>query len=183
MSKHLQTIRQAAKYQDGIFATFQVDVPGDALHYHTETGKLERIQTGIYRLTDRPVSDHEEYIVAVLWSREEGVLSHQTALSIHGLSDVLPKQIHLTVPEHWRQKRRQIPKHYRLHYADLEDDQLQWFEAVQITTVDRTLKDVAAAGLDPDLVEQALDQAMDRSLVPPDMDRRLLRYLISKNAR
>ena len=183
MSKHLKKIREAAKYQDGIFARFQVDVPDDALHYHTQNESLERLQTGIYRLTDRPLSDHEEYIVAHLWSREEGVLSHETALNIHNLSDVLPKQIHLTVPEHWRDKRREIPDRYRLHYADLPDEDIEWFESLRITSVERTLKAVADAGMDPDLVEQALDQAVDRGIVPSNMERRLLRYLISSNAR
>lgn len=183
MAKHLQELREIARYQDGIFARFQVDVPDSALHYHTETGTLERLQTGIYRLTDRPVSDYEEFIVAYLWSREEGVFSHETALALHRLSDVLPNQIDLTVPEHWRDKNRQIPDHYRLHYASLDDSDIEWFESVRITTVERTLKDAASAGINPDFVEQAINQAIQRGLVPSDMDRRLLRYLILRNAK
>jgi predicted transcriptional regulator of viral defense system len=38
-------------------------------------------------------SEHEELVTAWLWSERAGVMSHQTALSLHGLSDVLPAQI------------------------------------------------------------------------------------------
>lgn len=179
MSKHLRKIRAIARHQQGIFARFQVDVPDQTLHYHTETGTLERLQTGIYRLTDTPYSDDEEYIVAYLWSREEGVLSHETALSIYGLSDVLPKHIHLTVPISWREKSRQIPERYRLHYADLNDDEIQWYDAVRISTVERTLKDIARSAIEPALVEQAIDQAAERHLAPKDIERRVLRHLIA----
>jgi len=46
---------------------------------------------------------------AWLWSEQAGVISHQTALSLHGLSDVLPAQAHLTLPAAWSKRRFRVP--------------------------------------------------------------------------
>ncbi len=178
MSKHLETIRSVAQHQAGVFANRQVEVPDQALHYHVREGNLERLRSGIYRLASYPRSDDEEYVVAHLWAEQEGILSHRTALSLHELSDALPNEIHLTVPESWRGRNKNIPEAYRLHYAELADGETQWYDAVPMTTPLRTLKDVAQAGLDPDLVEQAIDEARDRGLVGDDVERRILRFLI-----
>jgi predicted transcriptional regulator of viral defense system len=178
MAKHLDKIRAAAKHQAGVFATYQVDVPNQVIHYHAKNENLERIRTGIYRVADFPRSDDEEYVVAHLWSEQQGVLSHQTALSLHRLSDVLPNKIHLTVPRSWEERDKKVPESYRLHYEDLADEDTQWYDAVPMTTPLRTLKDVAQAGLDPDLVEQAIDQARERGLVGDEVERRMLRFLI-----
>lgn len=61
-------------------------------------GRVARAQRGIYRLVQFVAGEHEELVTAWLWSEQAGVLSHQTALSLHGLSGILPTQIHLTLP-------------------------------------------------------------------------------------
>ena len=62
--------------------------------------------------------------------------------------------------------------------AELADGETQWSDAVPMTMPLRTLKDVARAGLDSDLVEQAIDEARNRELVGDDVERRILRFLI-----
>jgi predicted transcriptional regulator of viral defense system len=178
MSKHLRAIREVARYQQGIFARFQVDVPDQTLHYHTQTGRLERLETGIYWLTDMPLPEDAEYLVAYLWARGEGVLSHETALNIYELSDQRPHRVHLTVPEEWRERNRVIPDLCELHYADLDEAEIQWHDAVRMTTVERTIKDIALSTSTPAIVEQAMDQALERGLVVEDIERRLLHFLI-----
>jgi len=182
MAKHLDTIRATAKHQAGVFATYQIDVSNQVLHYHAKQGNLERIRTGIYRLTHYPRREDEEYVVAYLWSEQEGVLSHQTALSVHKLSDALPNKIHLIVPPSWEERDKKVPKSYRLHYEALGELETQWYDAVPVTTPLRTLQDAATAGVDPDLVEQAIDQARERGLVDDDVERRILRFLILRRA-
>jgi len=178
MGKHLDKMREVANHQGGVFANYQVEVPKQAIHYHAKNDHLERLQTGIYRVADYPTSEDEEYIVAYLWSETEGVISHQTALFVHELSDVLPSRIHLTVPESWRTRNKQIPDPYELHYADLADRETQWHDVVPVTTPLRTIEDVALEGLDPDLVEQAIDEAKSRGLVGAQAEREILRFLI-----
>jgi predicted transcriptional regulator of viral defense system len=93
------------------------------------------------------------------------VLSHQTALSLHGLSDVLPSHVHLTLPEAWRRRRFRVPPGVVLHHADVALDERSWFGAVPATNAGRTLSDCAKHGLSPELLRQAAHQALRRGLV------------------
>ncbi|WP_228565192.1 hypothetical protein [Myxococcus sp. AB036A] len=59
-------------------------------------------------------------MVAVwLWSEQQGVFSHQTALALHNLSDVLPHRVHLTLPANWKQRRFRGPADTVFHHADV----------------------------------------------------------------
>ena len=101
-----------ASTQSGHFTTQQAAEAGyssQLLLKHIRAGRVVRLRRGIYRLVHFPPVDHEEMVVAWLWFEGGGVLSHQTALSLHGLSDALPKQLHLTVPAEWRRRRFRIP--------------------------------------------------------------------------
>jgi hypothetical protein len=44
------------------------------------------VRRGIYRLVHFPAGQHEELVVAWLWSERVGIVSHQTALALHELS-------------------------------------------------------------------------------------------------
>ena len=55
------------------------------------------------------VGDHEELVIAWLWSDKQGVFSHQTALALHGLSDALPSKAHILLPATWRARRLRVP--------------------------------------------------------------------------
>ena len=111
-----------ASTQSGHFTTQQAAEAGyssQLLLKHLRAGRVVRLRRGIYRLVHFPPVDHEEMVVAWLWFDGGGVFSHQTALSLHGLSDALPKQLHLTVPAEWRRRRFRIPKGVVLHHADV----------------------------------------------------------------
>jgi predicted transcriptional regulator of viral defense system len=110
MSGEFDKIIEVAKYQQGYFGTFQVDVSPQLLKHHENAGRLERLRRGIYRVTQYPMGEDEEYIVAYLWSKEKGTLSHQTALALHDLSDVLPDKVHITLPPDEKPVRRQVPE-------------------------------------------------------------------------
>ena len=132
---------------------------------HIRAGRLVRAHRGIYRLVHFPASEHEELVTSWLWSEQAGVISHQTALSLHALSDVLPAQIHLTLPEAWRRRRFRIPAGVVLHHADVALDERSWFGPVPATSVGRTLSDCAKGALSPELLRQAAQQALRRGLV------------------
>jgi predicted transcriptional regulator of viral defense system len=118
-----------------------------------------------------PVGEHEELVTAWLWSEQAGVISHQTALSLHGLSDVLPAQVHLTLPAAWKKRRFRVPLDVVLHHADVTSEDRAWFAAVPITNPRRTLNDCAREGLSPELLRQAAQQALRRGLVTkPELD-------------
>jgi predicted transcriptional regulator of viral defense system len=163
-----QALYDVAASQEGLFTTQQAAAAGYSpplLAHHQKVGRIVRVRRGIYRLVHFPQGEQEELVTAWLWTDTQGVLSHQTALSLHGLSDVLPAQIHLTLPLSWRQRRFRVPRGFVLHYADVSPSDRTWIGAVSVTSARRTLNDCAIAGLSPDLLRQGAKQALTRGLV------------------
>lgn len=159
---------EIAAAQAGYFTTQQAAAAGyssQLLLKHMRGGRVVRAQRGLYRLVHFPASEHEELVTAWLWSEQAGVISHQTALSLHGLSDVLPAQVHLTLPEAWRRRRFRVPAGVVLHHADVASEERSWFGPVPTTSARRTLSDCAKGGLSPELLRQAAQQSLRRGLV------------------
>jgi predicted transcriptional regulator of viral defense system len=159
---------ETASAQEGYFTTKQAAGAGYSTHLlfkHIRAGRVMRIRRGIYRLVHFPAGDHEELVILWLWSELAGVFSHQTALALHGLSDVLPANVHLTLPRTWHTRRLRVPNGVVLHHADVPPNERTWFESVPTTTPRRTLNDCAREALPPDLLSQAARQAIRRGLV------------------
>lgn len=157
-----------ASTQDGLFTTRQAAEVGYStrlLVHHVRGGVFVRVLHGVYRLVYFPAAEYEGLTIAWLWSGFEGCISHESALSLHRLSDVLPSQVHLTVPQSWRHRRVTPPEGVVLHYADLQPLEKAWYGAVPITKPERTLVDCAIDHLSPELLRQAVDQAISRGLV------------------
>src|SRR5258708_32172472 len=115
-----QALYDIASSQEGLFTTQQAAAAGYSaplLAHHQKPGPIARIRGGIYRLVHFPSGEQEELVTAWLWTDSQGVLSHQTALALHGLSDVLPARIHLTLPLSWRSRRFRVPRGLVLHHA------------------------------------------------------------------
>lgn len=163
-----ECLYEIASVQEGLFTTQQAEEAGyssQLLDYHIRAKRVVRVRRGIYRLVHFPAGEHEELVPAWLWTERMGIVSHQAALSLHGLSDILPAQIHLTLPNEWRRRRFRVPEGIILHYADVPEDDRSWFGSVPITKPDRTLNDCALAGLSPELLQQAVRQAIGRGIV------------------
>lgn len=157
---------ETASHQGGLFTSAQATESGYSaplLTYYVHSGKAIRVTRGVYRLVHFPPADNEDLMAAWLWSDQLGVISHQTALSLHGLSDVLPAQIHLTVPSSWR--RRKPPAGVGLHYDVVPSTDRSWVGNLAATNVERTLNDCARGGLPPEFLLQATKQALKRGLV------------------
>jgi len=159
---------EAASGQEGHFTTQQAANAGyspQLLRKHIQAGRVVRVRRGIYRLVHFPSSEHEDLVVIWLWSGRQGVFSHQTALSLHGLSDVLPSKIHLSVPASWTSRRLRVPKGVVVHHMDVAKSERSWFGAVPATSPSRTLADCSRDRLSPDLLRQAARDALARGLV------------------
>lgn len=159
---------ETAASQDGLFTTRQAAEAGYSpallIHYQRKA-KVVRVHRGIYRLVHFPASENEHLAVAWLWSEQAGVISHQSALLLYGLSDILPSRIHLTLPGSWSHRRFRVPADIVLHHADMLPNDQTWFGAVPVTTPRRTLEDCAQEGLSPELLRQAAQQAFRSGLV------------------
>jgi predicted transcriptional regulator of viral defense system len=166
-----QRLYDIASAQGGYFTATQARTAGYGYrqqHYHTERGNWVKVQYGIYRLRDYPPTEHEDLIWLTLWSynqkgEPQAVASHETALSIHGMSDVMPVKIHLTVPR--RGFRKKPPAGVVLHPAALSSQEVEPHHGFWVTTPLRTLVDVAASPLSQEHIDQAVKDAIDRGLI------------------
>jgi predicted transcriptional regulator of viral defense system len=160
---------EVASGQEGLFTTVQAADAGyspQLLQKHLHAGRIQRVRRGVYRLVHFPPGDHEDLAAVWLWSDRAGVFSHETALFLHGLSDVLPSRVQITLPVSWRARRLRVPRGVVLHHADVAQDERAWVGSVPVTAPHRTLADCIAAGVAPDLVDQAIEQAAARGVVP-----------------
>lgn len=152
-----------AEDQAGYFTAAQARAAGlrqVRLIQLAQQGDIERVSRGVYRFARFPVSRLGHYMEAVLWPQVRrpdvaGVISHQSALSIHELSDVSPARVHLTVPSTVR-IRREAPKRLVIHYADLAPGDVERVEGVPVTTPARSIRDAHASHLGNELVAQAI---------------------------
>ena len=159
--------------QQGFFTTKQAKDAGFAENthpYHVQAGNWLREHRGIYRLAQFPPAERPDLILWAHWSRNrreevQGVYSHQTALSLHELSDVNPAKIHMTVPVGFR-KNSAIPPLLVLHYADLADSDIESAAGYRYTRPLRTILDAIASGeLERSMITQAVRQAFERGLI------------------
>jgi predicted transcriptional regulator of viral defense system len=157
---------QIAEAQAGYFTTAQavaVGVDRQRLARYAAAGRLERIRRGVYRLAPFPRSPYEDLFVAWLEMGSNSVISHDSALALYELSDALPAAIHVTVPPTTSRRHPGL----RLHTNRITAQEITHYDALPVTTVARTIADVAQAGLADELVEQAVREAVQSGLVTP----------------
>lgn len=162
---------ELAASQEGLFTRRQAAEAGDSpqlLVHHVRAGRVMRVRRRIYRLVHVPAGEHEDLVAVWLWTEQEGVISHESALALHQLSDALPAAHHVTLPARWAERRLRVPDGVVLHHADMAASDCAWVGAVPITSVRRSLGDCARAGLSPELLRQAATQALGRGLVVLD---------------
>lgn len=128
-------------------------------------GTLERVARGLYRFNAIPHTANDQLMEAVLWPRRaRGVLTHDTALDLHDLCDINPDKIHITVPRRYRII-RELPPAYKVHHRDLPAEDRTLIEGLPTVKPRRAILDAIETGIDPKLVEQALDTVRRRGLV------------------
>lgn len=155
---------EIAEQQAGYFTAAQARQAGFSqrlLTYYVAQHRFRRIRSGVYRLVQFPASPHEDLFVAWLAAGSNAVISHESALALYGLSDVLPREIHVIIPRTASRRRRGI----RLHTNQLVGGDVTTYAGLTVTTVPRTIAHVAASGLGDDLIIQAIHEATARGLV------------------
>ena len=91
--------------------------------------------------------------------RDSAVVSHESALDLLDLSDVVPDHVHLTVPRARRglHPGRPISLHTTVHPVRPEDTVIR--EGIRLTAPLRTILDAAEMGTGPEQVVMAIEQA------------------------
>jgi len=158
---------EIAESQAGYFTSRQAHEVGfssERLSSNTKKGRFLRVARGVYRLVRFPGSAYEDLFVTWLRTGRKAVISHESALSLYDLTDVLPSKTHVIVPETSSRRRKGI----RQHTNQLSPDEITHREGLTVTTVARTISDVSFSGLADELVHQAIEEALQRGLTSQD---------------
>jgi predicted transcriptional regulator of viral defense system len=153
-----------AAAQAGYFTAAQALENGysyPAQAHHVRAGNWIRVDRGIFRLADWIPGDHGELARWCLWSRERAVVSHDTALGVHDVGELESPRIHLTVPRGFRMRNDALV----LHPSDLPDEDIEERPGFRLTTLVRSLIDVAAAHADSDQLTRAVEEALARGTI------------------
>ncbi len=165
-----------ASEQAGYFIADQARTCGYSralLSYHARSGRFIRVRRGLYRFREYPSSPREAAVAAWLAAgKDVAVVSHESALDILGLSDVIPDAVHLTVPR----SRRNLPSPpgVKVHTSarHLQKDDLVTRDGMTITSATRSTLDAAEAGTAPEQIQMAVVQAVERGLATAEQLKR-----------
>ena len=162
-----------AGQQQGLFTAKQAGEAGysDAARvYQVKCGNWIRKARGVYQLADYPNTERPDLVLWSLWSRgvddvPQGVYSHQTALSIHELTDLQPAKLHMSVPTRFR-RRSPTPKILVLHRQDLPATDVNEMEGYRVTRPLRAIIDLLYSGeVHPGILQDAIREGMDRGVI------------------
>ena len=166
-------IFEVADRQQGYFTAKQAQdcgIPRSHFQRKLLSGEWIKALRGIYRLTQYPVLERPELVLWILWSRDQhdlpqGVWSHETALDIHDLSDVMPAKMHMTVPPYFRRSLK-TPKNLILHFAPLTTTDIEIRQGYRVTTPLRTLLDIIEAGtISQEQIRRAIYEGLQKGIL------------------
>lgn len=168
--RNRRLLYEIADSQGGFFTANQALKVGYAYsqqYFHRQSGAWVQVGRGLFRLRDYPIGEREDLVRWSLWSRNQkgipqAVISHETALTVHDLSDVMPAAVHLTVPPGFR-KRALVG--CVLHRAELSPADSEQRSGFRVTTPLRTLVDAAESTLSQEHLDRAAYDALQRGLV------------------
>jgi len=168
-SKALDLLYEIAEGQAGYLTAEQAitaGVPRSTLGYHAgEAGTLERVETGVYRLRRFPTTPHGHIVAGWLGlARADAVVSHDSALEMRDLSDIIADEVHVTLP---RDKRGlHIPDGVRAHFTTRPVERSRVL-GVPVTSVERTIADQIRGRGWTEQVDLSISQATRRGLTTP----------------
>jgi very-short-patch-repair endonuclease len=125
----------------------------DAIDGRIRAGRLHRVHPGVYAVGHKVVSKEGRWMAAVLASGPGAVLSHRTAAALWGIRPPSSGPVEITVPHRSRSSGR-----IRRHLASLPADEVTVHHGIAVTTVPRTIFDLATVG-STTMVEGALRES------------------------
>lgn len=167
-----RAIAELADRQHGVVATWQLLALGltqDDVDYRARIGRLHRIHRGVYAVGYRTLTPKGHRMAAVLAYGPKAVLSHRSAAAHWGAGAGFWK-VEITTPQFRRSR-----KGTRARQATLHSEDVTVHDGIPLTTVPRTILDLASMLTDDQLTHRiedfdrkelfdlrALDQALAR---------------------
>jgi predicted transcriptional regulator of viral defense system len=151
-----EAIARLARRQHGRIGRRQLLSLGlstDAIDYRLARSRLHVVYRGVYAVGHDTPTREANWMAAVLAGGEDAVLSFRDGAALWGFRPNARPQIEVTTP------RRQHPRPgIQFHRASLPSDEVTIHDGIPVTTVPRTLFDLAAV-LRPRQLERALNEA------------------------
>lgn len=147
-----------ASGQAGYFTAAQARQAGysyQAQAHHVGAGNWIRVDRGLFRLAEWLPDVHDDLARWTLWSKGRAVVSHETAMSVHGIGEFESPRVQLTVPPGFTMRDDAVA----LHHADLPDSDIVARIGFRVTTPVRSIVDIAARAPDEEQLARAIDEA------------------------
>lgn len=129
-------------------------------------GALDRVASGVYRITAAPMPDHLELRAAWLqlapsipaWSRtsNEGVVSHRSAASMYGIGDLPADTQEFTMP---RRRQTQRPD-VQIHVRKLATQEWIRLKGLPVTRPSRIASDLLFDHEDPEAIARIIAESI-----------------------
>jgi predicted transcriptional regulator of viral defense system len=152
-----------ASEQAGYFTAAQAKSLGysyQAQAHHVAAGNWVRVDRALFRVTDWIPDVHDDLVRWSLWSKSRAVVSHESALSVHGVGEFEAPRVHLTVPPGFSMKDDAVV----LHGGTLRDVDIEDRTGFRVTTPLRSIVDVASLGVDEEQLSRAIADGRERGL-------------------
>lgn len=153
-----------ASAQGGYFTAAQARSVGysyQAQAHHVSAGNWHRVERGLFRLAQWVPEPHDGLIRWSLWAKGDAVVSHETALAVHGIGELESPRVHLTVPPGFTKRDQAVVP----HRTELPEDDIDTRPGFRLTSVTRSLIDVAAYGADEEQLARAIKEGTDSGQV------------------
>lgn len=167
-----------AELQHGLITLLQLQSLGlskAAVAKRAKEGRLHRIHRGVYAVGRPSLTQHGDWLAAVLACGPQAVLSHRSAAALHGIRRDSRAKADVTLASPSARSRPTIDVH---RSSTLEAADITTVDSIPCTTVARTLIDLG------DVVSRrAVERAVDRAEVLRVFDGRAVHEAIERAGR
>jgi len=166
--RQIDVLREIALDQHGFVTTAQAvreGIPSIELVKMFSRGRIARVARGVYRVPHMPQSRVDQFQLARLWTgNDNAVISHESALELWEVGDLIPQRIHVTLPRSSR-IRRNGGDDYVVHYADIDSSDVRWVDGIPVVSIEVAIQQVIGDDLPTAFINSALDEAENKNFL------------------
>ncbi len=136
-----QKVREIAQDQHGFITTAQAkaaNVPAVELRKLAYRGALENRGYGVYKITDHPATEFDQFAEVIYRIGDGAFLTGETVLALHNLALLNPSKINVLATKRVRTK---LPKYVTVTNGVIGPNETTTIDGIPAITVERALRD------------------------------------------
>jgi predicted transcriptional regulator of viral defense system len=156
-----RAVAELARRQHGVVSRAQLAEVGlgrGAIELRVTRGRLHAVHSRVYAVGHTVLTDKGRWMAGVLAGGPGAALSHRSAAALWGVRPWDSECAEVTAP-----RRRESGRRVRFHYSSLPTDEVTTRDRIPVTTVSRTLFDLAGV-IPRRQLERAVNEAEIRRL-------------------